>query len=141
MLNNTEPVFVNLLRSPGIDSQRGGCTTNLFDVSACQSPNFLTFKEPRNRFQGINSASQCILAGRYDNHIPTRFLAPIVFLKLQHRLHRLAESIPWLFKRLQIRAFKSKFDVINSCSLSNLPPPGYNGHKTKRPLYCTLCKQ
>ncbi len=41
------------------------------------SPNFQTFKEPRNRFQGINSARLCSLAGRYDNTIPTRFLAPI----------------------------------------------------------------
>jgi hypothetical protein len=31
----------------------------------------------RNRFQGINSASQC----RYDNPISTRFLAPIDYLK------------------------------------------------------------
>ncbi len=31
------------------------------------SPNFYTFKEPNNRFQGINSASLCSLAGRYDN--------------------------------------------------------------------------
>ncbi len=38
--------------------------------------------EPRNRFQGINSASQCSLAGRYDNPIPTRFLAPIDCLKI-----------------------------------------------------------
>jgi hypothetical protein len=29
---------------------------------------------PRNRFQGMNSAS---LAGRYDKPIPPRFLAPI----------------------------------------------------------------
>ncbi len=29
-------------------------------VSAVQSPNFSTFKEPRSRFQGINSASLCI---------------------------------------------------------------------------------
>ncbi len=35
---------------------------------------FQTFKEPRNRFQGIDSASLCSLAGRYDNPIPTRFL-------------------------------------------------------------------
>ncbi len=46
------------------------------------SPNFLTFKEPRNRFQGISSASLCSLAGRYDNPIPTRFLAPIDCLKI-----------------------------------------------------------
>ncbi len=35
-----------------------------------------------NRFQGINSASLCSLAGRYDNPIPTRFLAPIDCLKI-----------------------------------------------------------
>jgi hypothetical protein len=32
--------------------------------------------ESRNRFQGTNPAS-LYLAGRYDNSIPTRFLAPI----------------------------------------------------------------
>ncbi len=47
---------------------------------------FWTFKEPRNRFQGIDSASLCSLAGRHDNPIPTRFLAPIVVLKFQHWL-------------------------------------------------------
>jgi hypothetical protein len=31
----------------------------------------------RNRFHGIDSASLCSLAGRYDNPIPTRLLAPI----------------------------------------------------------------
>jgi hypothetical protein len=36
--------------------------------------------EPRNRCQGINSASLCSMAGRYDNPIPTRCLAPIDFL-------------------------------------------------------------
>jgi hypothetical protein len=38
--------------------------------------------EPRNRFQGINSASLCSLAGRYENPIPTRFLAPLDFSKI-----------------------------------------------------------
>jgi hypothetical protein len=38
--------------------------------------------EPRNRFQGMNSASLCSLAGRYDNPIPTRFLASIDCLKI-----------------------------------------------------------
>jgi hypothetical protein len=38
--------------------------------------------EPRNRCQGINSASLCSLAGWYDNPIPTRCLAPIDFLKI-----------------------------------------------------------
>ncbi len=37
---------------------------------------------PRNRFQGMNSASLCILAGRYDNPLPPRFLAPIYSLKI-----------------------------------------------------------
>ncbi len=37
---------------------------------------FLNFKEPRNLFQGIDSASLSSLAGRYDNPISTRFLAP-----------------------------------------------------------------
>jgi hypothetical protein len=47
-----------------------------------QSPYFLTFMEPRNQFQGINSASLCSLAGRYDNPIPPRFLAHIDSLKI-----------------------------------------------------------
>jgi hypothetical protein len=47
-----------------------------------QSPNFKTFMDPKNRFQGTNSASLCGLAGRYDNPIPTRFLTPIDCLKI-----------------------------------------------------------
>jgi len=35
-----------------------------------------------NRFQGMNSASLCSLAGRYDNPIPARFLAPIDCFKI-----------------------------------------------------------
>jgi hypothetical protein len=38
--------------------------------------------EPRNRFQGINSASLWSPAGRYDNPIPTRLIAPIDCLKI-----------------------------------------------------------
>ena len=37
--------------------------------------------EQRNE-QGMNSASLRSLAGRYDNPIPHRFLAPIDFLKI-----------------------------------------------------------
>ncbi len=37
--------------------------------------------EPRNRYQGMNSASLCN-PGRYDNPIPTRFLGPIDSLKI-----------------------------------------------------------
>jgi hypothetical protein len=105
--------YFKILRSPGIDSAS-------LSSLAGRSPYFYTFMEPRNRFQGINSASLCSLAGRYDNPIPTRCLAPIDFLKIpapafryenpiptqflapkycflkfQHRLHRLAELIPW----------------------------------------------
>jgi hypothetical protein len=60
---------------------------SLFVVPTRQSLYFKTFMEPRNRFQGMNSASLCSLAGRYDNPIPTRFLAPT-------DTYRLAESIP-----------------------------------------------
>jgi hypothetical protein len=38
--------------------------------------------EPRNRFQGMNFASLCSLAGHYDKPIPTRFLAHIDCLKI-----------------------------------------------------------
>ncbi len=36
----------------------------------------------RNRFQGMNSAGLCSLAGRYDNPIPTQFLVPKDSLKI-----------------------------------------------------------
>jgi hypothetical protein len=52
---------------------------NLWTV---QSPNFLTFKAPKSRFQGMFSESLCSLAGRYDNPIPTLFLVPIDCLKI-----------------------------------------------------------
>ncbi len=45
-------------------------------------PVFYTFMEPRNRFQEMNSASLCSLAGRYDNPISTRSLYPIDWLKM-----------------------------------------------------------
>jgi hypothetical protein len=35
-----------------------------------------TFKEPRNRVQGIDSASLCGLAGRCDNPIPNTVPSP-----------------------------------------------------------------
>ncbi len=46
--------------------------------------NFLGAQEsiPKNQFQGIDSASLCSLAGRYDNPIPTRFLAYIYCSKI-----------------------------------------------------------
>ncbi len=44
------------------------------------------FPASRNRFQGINSASLCSLAWRYDNPISTRFLAP-------HRLFKNSSTV------------------------------------------------
>ncbi len=57
------------------------------------------FMEPRNWFQGINSASLCSLVGRYDNPIPPRFLAHIDFLKIpalapNWEMFKEQESIP-----------------------------------------------
>ncbi len=43
---------------------------------------FKSCKEPRNRFQGIDSASLCSLADWYDKPNPTRFLAPIECSKI-----------------------------------------------------------
>jgi hypothetical protein len=44
----------------------------------------------------MNSANLCSLAGRYDNLIPTRFLAPFDCLK-----------IPALFRAIVIKIFKT----------------------------------
>jgi hypothetical protein len=49
-----------------------------FDLSSY----FYTFMEPGNRFQGLNSASLCSLAGRYGNPFPSRFLSPMDCLKI-----------------------------------------------------------
>jgi hypothetical protein len=53
-------------------------TVPYFHLSEGLSPYFKTFMEPRNRLQGMNSASLCSLAGRYDNPIPS----PIDRLKI-----------------------------------------------------------
>jgi hypothetical protein len=63
-----------------------------------QSPYFQTFMEPRNRYQGMNSASLCSLAGRYDNPFPPRFLASIDSLNIPEpvflNVYGAQESIP-----------------------------------------------
>jgi hypothetical protein len=87
--NTASPVWICLLeRFRGSQKQddRGPLSIQSLwaTLNLNLSPNFLTLKEPRNRFQGIKSASLCSLAGRYDNPIPTRFLAPIDCLKFQH---------------------------------------------------------
>ncbi len=61
----------------------------VFTVSCLRrkiSPYFNTCMGPRNRFQGMNSASICRLAGRYDNPFPPRFLAPIDSFKNSSRV-------------------------------------------------------
>jgi hypothetical protein len=70
--------------------------------------------EPRNRCQGINSASLFSLAGRYENPIPPQCLAPIDFLKIPALACQAAggidslKSISGLLKCLQIRAHLMK---------------------------------
>ncbi len=51
--------------------------TNTYSYVTRNCRYFKTSMEPRNRFQGIDSASLCSLAGRYENPFPTWFLAPI----------------------------------------------------------------
>ncbi len=45
-------------------------------------PEFFNFNGAQDQFQGINTASLCSLAARFDNPIPTRFLATIDCLKI-----------------------------------------------------------
>jgi hypothetical protein len=58
--------------------------------------------EPRNRFQGMNSASLCSLAGRYDNPIRPRLLASIDCLKIPAQDTKSAKSVPGLLPSLKI---------------------------------------
>jgi hypothetical protein len=75
-------------------------------IPSRQSPYFLM---SRNQLQGMNSASLCSLAGRYDNLIPTRFLAPTDCSKTQvfFPCNRFLASI----KRLKIRALACRVVV------------------------------
>ncbi len=73
--------------------------------------------EPRNRFQGINSASFCSLAGRYDNPIPTRFLAPIYCLKIPAQgCYDLALAVR-RFNHYRLDLFHTRLDLIHACSV------------------------
>jgi hypothetical protein len=62
---------------PGAESKQCSSTEPVF---------FKTFMELRNRFQEMNSASLCRLAGRYDNPIHNRFLVPIDCFKIPAQL-------------------------------------------------------
>jgi hypothetical protein len=57
-------------------------SSQLICVQMFPEPEFLNFKEPKNRFQGTNSARLCSQAVRLENPIPTRFLAPVDYLKI-----------------------------------------------------------
>ncbi len=96
------------------------------------SPDFFkNFIEPRNRFQWANSASLCSLAGRrYDNPIPTRFLAPIDCSKIPAQLSLHDSLIRRMCGNLQIFWWRMwyQFPQIHSRSLSppflaNISPP------------------
>jgi hypothetical protein len=65
----------------------------LTNIEYVQSPYFYTFRKPRNRFQGRNSASLCSLTGRYVNPIPPRFLAPIDSLKIPAQNKQMRETV------------------------------------------------
>jgi hypothetical protein len=72
-----------------------------------------TFNEPKNWLRGINSASLCSLAGRYDNPIPTRFLAPIDCSKIlaQYTLEYVARPLE-MFETIVFTQLWSKNNVI-----------------------------
>ncbi len=66
--------FLNNLWGLGTDKEKE------LSYQPTELVHFLTFKEPKIRFQGT---SLCSLAGKYDNPIPTRFLSSIDCLKIQ----------------------------------------------------------
>jgi hypothetical protein len=70
---------------------------------------FLTFKEPKNLFQRINSVRLCSLAGQYDNPIPTWFLAPIDFLKIPAQLRSEGGSKGGRFEKTKLNFSVLKF--------------------------------
>ncbi len=101
--NCAAPIVHSFILPPSFCSRNGMCPAfHTLDLS----PYFKTFMEPRNRFQGNYSASQCSLAGQYDNPTPTRFLAPIDLKKnsstIREKLNRInsyvvfPRSAPWI---------------------------------------------
>ncbi len=66
------------------------------------SPNFWTSKEPKNQFQGTNSARLCSLAGRYDNPVSTRFLVHTDCWQIPAQLFwsmRINQRVYWMIYR------------------------------------------
>jgi hypothetical protein len=93
-------------------------------------PEFYTFKEPKNRFQGTNFARLCSLAGRYDNPIPPRFLAltdclKIPALALSRKLPRVDGIESAMSHKMLI--CKAGIDFVLAWVLT-LPPPEKRFH-------------
>ncbi len=81
--------------------------------------------EPRNRYQGMNSASLCSLAGRYDNPVPLRYLGPIISLKIP------AQEIQSVMLVFRLR-------FVNYCPsnlLSGSPPPSLPLSQSQSTVY------
>jgi hypothetical protein len=72
----------------------------------------------------MNSANLCTLAGRYDNPIPPRFLAPIGFLKIPALLsfHR-REIIPYL----EYQSSVPSPELAPPLPQASVSPPGTKG--------------
>ncbi len=68
---------------------------------------FLNFNEPRNRFQGIDFASQCSLAGRYDNLNTARILDLIDYFSIP------AQSLPSIRSLLSLHFPRSLFSSLS----------------------------
>jgi hypothetical protein len=77
-----EHLFVNLLKSPGINSQPGERAYLTFRPHRARIRN--PYKDPRNRFQGIDFVMLGIASW-----------VPYKVYEYGFRLHSLAESIPW----------------------------------------------
>jgi hypothetical protein len=84
------------------------------------------FIEPRNQVQGTNSASLCSLAGRYDNPIPPRFLAPM------HRLLKFQLRFLFPVWALSTSKYLSLFIFISIKSPRKVLSPNLSGPRWKR---------
>ncbi len=104
------------------------------------------FMGPRNWFQGMNSASLCSLAGRYDNPIPPRFLAPIEFLKIPALISKVyLGSMSRDAHTAQLTAVQIGWDPATATSPI---PPHWDSYtraflvsKDRRHLFVTLCRR
>ena len=94
-------------------------------------PEFLTFKKPKNRFQGTNSARLCSLASRYDNPIPSRFLAPVDGLKISDQ-----DSGPFFWIPFRSRLLLEIIDTLPSYDLFKLGPRSFEYFNVKKICDC-----